>query len=446
LAELEGSRPTVHIVGLGPGDVDLLTTGTRQLLESGMACFGRTERHPAAAAFPHVTWFDEVYEQADRLDQVYLTITDRVVAEATMHSEVVYAVPGSPLVAEQTVQMLLSDERVQCHVVPAMSFLEVAWTALGIDPIAVGVTVVDGHRFAEEVVGATAPLLVCQCDSSLVLSDIKLSVDEWPEEPVVLIARLGLPDQVVREVPWEELDRSVEADHLTSLYIPKLGTTSGRELMQFDELVHTLRSGCPWDREQTHESLRRYLLEECYELVDAIDRLDPENDASIDHFCEELGDVLFQVFLHSAIADEEGWFTLADVTSMVHDKLYNRHPHVFSDAPMASPEELALNWETIKAAERAESGRSGSDVLPDALPALLYAAKVHKKREANGSASPDLESIPVLTAAALRPDGTVDGDALGALVFAVVGLARAAGVDTESALRTAAKKAYAAQV
>jgi hypothetical protein len=80
------------------------------------------------------------------------------------------------------------------------------------------------------------------------------------------------------------------------------------------------------------------------------------------------------------------------------------------------------------------------------LPALLYAAKVHKKREANGSASPDLESIPVLTAAALRPDGTVDGDALGALVFAVVGLARAAGVDTESALRTAAKKAYAAQV
>ena len=185
------------------------------------------------------------------------------------------------------------------------------------------------------------------------------------------------PDERVTSVTWADLDRSIEPDHLTCLYVPHLGEPVGHELVRFHGIVRRLREECPWDRQQTHASLTRYAIEEIYELVEAIGALDPDGtagdaDAALE---EELGDVLLQVFLHAAIAEQEGRFSVADVASTISEKMVRRHPHVFGDVAVSSAEHVALNWDAIKAAEKGQDA-AGSPLagVPGALPALAYAA------------------------------------------------------------------------
>lgn len=207
--------------------------------------FLRTARHPAAAAVRGAVALDGVYEEAPSLESVYPAIVEILVEAAARHGRVAYAVPGSPLVAERSVELLVADPRVRTEVLPALSFLDLAWTALALDPVAAGVRLVDGREFATAAVGERGPLLVAQCDSSFVLSDIKLAVEDPPAAAVTVLARLGLPDQSMRQVRWEDLDRDVEPDHLTSLFVPELAAPVGVELMRFAELVRILRERCP---------------------------------------------------------------------------------------------------------------------------------------------------------------------------------------------------------
>ncbi|MCB1283459.1 MAG: MazG family protein [Microthrixaceae bacterium] len=437
--------PQVIVVGLGPGGADLVTQGALDLIGASEAVFVRTQRHPACAIFAdeaapgrrQVTYFDDVYDTAPTMDDVYREIVDRLCAAAVEHGSVVYAVPGSPVVAERTVQLLVADDRVETRIVAALSFLDLAWARLGIDPIDRGVRVVDGHRFATDAAGQTGPLLVCQCDSAMILSDIKLSLEDWPAEPVTVIQRLGLPDEAIFEVPWQELDREVVPDHLTSLYIPTLDAPVAAELVAFDELVHALRTGCPWDREQTHASLKRYLLEESYELLEAIDDLDPVTGDGADELCEELGDVLFQVFFHATIAAEAGWFTLADVARDVHDKLYHRHPHVFGDAVVSSTEEMVSQWEATKVVEKQRE--SMLDGIPRELPALATALKMAKKAAAKGFVD-DGPGPQVRALAASIETAGLGVEDLGDLLFAIAGSAQASGIDPEDALRLSSRR------
>ena len=252
-----------------------------------------------------------------------------------------------------------------------------------------------------------------------------------------MLKHLGLPDETVRSIPWIELDR-VEPDHLTSIYIPVLAEPIAREVARFVELVAALRAGCPWDREQTHESLRRHLLEEAYEVLEAIDALDVESGTGYDHLEEELGDLLFQVLFHSQLAAEQGRFTLADVATTVHDKLRSRHPHVFGEVEVSGADEVVRNWEELKKAEKDRD--SVFDGIPDALPALAFASKVAKKtaglREAGvlpGQAPQVVEPVEQQLAAAFAHP---DDHTIGELLAAVVELARTTGVDPENALRT----------
>jgi len=439
-------RPRVTVVGLGPGGADLLTAGTLAALAVRRPRFVRTRRHPAAEAVTEAASFDEVYEQATSIEAVYPDIVERLVAAASAEGEegVLYAVPGSPLVAERTVELLLADERVDVEVLPALSFLDLAWVRLGVDPVAVGVRVVDGHRFAVEAAGERGPLLVAQCDHPDVLSDVKLVLDSGPEPAiaddaeVVVLQRLGLPDEVVERVPWAELDR-IEADHLTSVYLPELAAPVARELARFVELVAILRQQCPWDREQTHDSLRRHLLEEAYEVLEAIDHLDVEEGEGYEHLEEELGDLLFQVLFHARLASEAGQFTVADVATTVHDKLVSRHPHVFGEVEAHDADAVVANWEQIK---KAEKGReSVFDGVPDAIPALLYALKVQKKAASLADGGLDVAAVaqpPLPDEALAEAHHHTDDATIGALLFAVVDQARLAGVDPETALRAAA--------
>ena len=434
--------PRIVVVGLGPGDVELLTVGTRAAIDRIMVQFLRTRRHPAAAVLGSAVSFDDVYDAASSIEAVYAEIVERLVAAAIDVGEVLYAVPGSPIVAERTVELLLADPRCEVLIVPALSFLDLTWARLGIDPVAVGVRIVDGHRFAIEAAGERGPLLVAQCDTVSILSDVKLALDAGIEAclasdaTVTVLQRLGLPDESVRLIPWTELDR-VDADHLTSVYIPDLAAPVAVELARFVELVAVLRAECPWDREQTHGSLRRHLLEEAYEVLEAIDHLDEESGAGYEHLEEELGDLLFQVLFHSRLAAEEGRFTIADVAANVHDKLRSRHPHVFGDVQAVDADAVVRNWEQIK---KDEKGReSVFDGVPDAIPALLYALKIQKKAGSLVDLSSD--ALPVVTdlpRALTAFDASIDDRTTGALLFAIVDEARRAGIDPETALRAAA--------
>lgn len=368
----------VVVVGLGPGDPDLVTAGTLAAIEAAPLRYVRTTRHPSAHLVGDATSFDRTYETASSLEEVYQTIAATLADAAGRHGEVLYAVPGSPLVAERSVELLRRATApaagVEVVVLPALSFLDLAWERLGVDPLAAGVKLVDGHRFALEAAGATGPLLVAQTDHRLVLSDIKLAVEGDPG-PVVVLQRLGLPDESVRQVAWAELDREVEADHLTCVWVPELAAPVAGETARLVALAADLRQRCDWDRAQTHSSLRRHLLEESYEVLDAIDEL--PSDDGWEHLEEELGDLLFQVVIHAQIAAEEGRFAFADVAGGIHDKLYARHPHLFGLDGDGTADSSERSWEDRK---RAEKGRSSVlDGVPAALPALARADKLQRR-------------------------------------------------------------------
>ncbi|HZN16287.1 MAG TPA: nucleoside triphosphate pyrophosphohydrolase [Acidimicrobiales bacterium] len=424
--------PRVVVAGLGPAGPELRTAQTNAAIDRSTQTFQRTARHPGA--LNGVASFDDVYDAADSLEDVYASIVERIVAAAA-NGEVLYLVPGSPLVAERTVELLRGRTDVVVEVLPGLSFLDLAWAALAIDPVAEGVVIVDGQRFAVDAAGRAGPFLVAQCDSAAVLSDVKLAVDDGPD--VTVLHHLGLPDQRVETVTWDELDRAVAADHLTSVYVPALAAPVAGEVARFVELVRTLRDRCPWDREQTHATLTRHLVEETYETLDAIAGL-PD---SYPHLEEELGDLLFQVVFHATLAAEEGEFTMADVARGIHDKLVGRHPHVFGDVDATSRSEVVANWEQIK---KAEKGRDSiMDGIPVALPALLYALKVGRKAAAVGFDwdAGDIEGPMAKVTEELdelRADSSLEE--LGDLLFAVVNVARHLEMDPEFALRAATDK------
>ncbi len=441
------TRPRVVVVGLGPAGSEYVTEHTLAEIARVPHRYLRTERHPSAHVVPGATTFDAVYEAADTFADVYAEITDRLVAAAAQHGEVLYAVPGSPLVLERTVRALLADTRIDCVVHPAMSFLDIAWARLGIDPVEAGVTFVDGHEFATAAAGLHGPLLVAHTHANWVLSEIKLAVEgATGDEEVVILQRLGSPDEQITRTTWAELDRTVEADHLTCIYVPHLGAPVATELVRFHELARTLRDQCPWDREQTHRSLIRYLLEETYEVVDALEALDPDDPATDDALVEELGDLLYQIEFHATIAEQEGRFTMADVARGVHDKLVRRHPHVFGDVQASDTETVLSNWDAIK---REEKGRTSVfDGIPHAQPSLAYAYAVQRKAAKVGFDWPDVdgalpkiaEEAAEIRAAADTGDEAQVHDEVGDLLFAVVNVARHLGIEPESALRAATLK------
>lgn len=419
----------VIVAGLGPAGPELITGAVLGAIEGTSRRFVRTRRHLAASAVEPAESFDEIYDRASSFDEVYQAIVDRLAVEAAADGgDVLYAVPGSPLVAERTVELLRAVPGLELEMLAGMSFTDLAWVRLGVDPLASGVRLVDGRRFAVDAAGERGPLLVAQCDSAHVMSEIKLaalsafdrSAADEAGHPVIVLQRLGLPDERVFEVAWADLDQAVVPDHLTSLYVAKLGAPIAQEVARFADLADELRRRCPWDQEQTHQSLRGHLLEETYEVLEALDAVDPDKMSGYAELEEELGDLLYQIVFHSVLAAEAGQFTLADVAQGIHDKLKARHPHVFGSlesdgAAPGSADDVLVNWEAIK---RAEKGRASvMDGIPPGLPALLFADKVIHKARSVG----------------VEPE--VDAATVAGRLYDAVQAAQKAGLDAESELR-----------
>jgi len=276
-------------------------------------------------------------------------------------------------------------------------------------------------------------------------------VDDPPDRPVVVLQRLGLPDEALTEVAWDELDRAIEPDHLTAIYVPQLAAPVAGEVQRFVELVTTLRAECPWDAEQTHATLARHLLEESYEVLEALDELgDGGPDVDPDgytHLEEELGDLLFQVVFHATLGAERGAFDLADVARGIHDKLVRRHPHVFGDAAgVDTPDKVLAQWDKIKEAEKPKSKRI-LDGVPHG-PALSRAQKIGTKAGKvgfdwpgwEGSFAKVEEEVAEVGEAIRTKDAAATHQEIGDLLLAVVNLARKVGVDAENALLDATER------
>ena len=437
----------IIILGLGPGNPEQLTMEAWKVLQEAKEVYLRTSQHPTVAGLPEgiiLHSFDHLYEQEKDFSKVYERIVDQVIALAQRPEGVVYAVPGHPNIAEATGPEIIRQAKelgLDVRVVEGLSFLEPTFNALRIDPLPQTV-IVDALELVNTYHPSfppDVPALIAQLYSPMVAGEVKITLmAQYPDEhPVLLIHAAGTPNQVVESVPLYQIDQSAHTGLLTTLYLPPLGDFTSFE--GFQELIAHLRApeGCPWDREQTHQSLRKNLLEEAYEALSAIDLDDPEE------MQEEFGDLLLQIVLQTQIASEEGDFNMADVIRGIHTKLIRRHPHVFSDVDLEDADAVIKNWERIKAAERKENDQQHKgllDGIPTAMPALSVADNYQRRAARVGFDWPSIDGVFDKLEEELGELKSADSPAsrseeFGDLLFALVNLARWWEIDAESALR-----------
>ncbi|WP_431802045.1 nucleoside triphosphate pyrophosphohydrolase [Halobacillus andaensis] len=385
----------VSVIGLGAGDLDQLPLGVyRQLQQVEGVIYARTLDHPVVADLQKdglvFKSFDEVYESSNDFNEVYEKIVYQL-AEAAQKEDITYVVPGHPMVSERTVQLLIEHSELEVDVKGGQSYLDAVFTALHIDPID-GLQFVDATSFVRDELQLQHHVVFCQVYDSMIASEVKLILleDLPPDYEVTVVTAAGSSSEKLTTVSLEDLDRSVEVNNLTSVYVPPVDKAHlNHQFFRLREVIRDLRGpgGCPWDRKQTHESLRKYLIEEAYEFIDAVNRQDD------DHMVEELGDVLLQVMLHSQIGEDEGYFTVDDVISSVTDKMIRRHPHVFGDAHVNDAEDVLSNWDEIKKTEKGKQPESLLGSVPGSFPALLQAEELQKKASKVGFDWDDVELV-----------------------------------------------------
>jgi len=432
---------TIHIAGLGPGRASLLTGETRSLLASGMPVILRTRHHPTIDAIDPAGRFascDDLYQSGESFGRVYEAVVERVL-EAGRQGDVVYAVPGHPLVAERTVTLLLERARAEGITVVAyagLSYVDTAATALELDLGSVQLCDALDMR-----VDTWRPALVSQLHDRDAVTALKLKLlDVYPaEHPVTVLSALGTAEQSTRTVPLAEVDHRAFG-YLDCLYLPALDAMD--DLRRFDGLYAIIKrlhapGGCPWDREQTHASLRPHLREESYEALEAIDSGD------LARLTEELGDVLLQVLMHAAVAERLDEFTFADVTGHIARKLIRRHPHVFGEGTARTAEDVRQSWEVLKKEEKPR--QSILEGVPATLPALAASQSIQGRARRIGFDWPDVEGPLAKLVEEVEEFAHATGerereDEFGDILFVLANIAQRLDVDAEQALRGANQK------
>lgn len=438
----------ITILGLGPGPYPLLTEEAKEVLQHTPKLWLRTSRHPTIDKLPETVKresLDYVYDRCESFDSLYRELASEVISIARREGDIVYAVPGDPTVAEDSVREILKaaeDEGIEIRIVSGVSFIE-AMLASARTTLSGGLQLLDAAHVA--AANPLIDLMVYQIEDRLIASDVKLELlRKYPDDhPVVLVKAAGIPgEQMVQQVHLHDLDRHPSVDHLTALYVP--ASTPERALGSFDSLVSIISrlrapDGCPWDREQTHESLKPYVVEEAYEVVEAIDQESPPK------LSEELGDLLLQVMLHAQVADEEKQFDITDVIAGIGAKMVRRHPHVFGDVSVSGANEVLVNWEAIKKTERNKEEETMFSGIPRHMPALQAAQEVQSRaarvgfdwKEIQGVLDKVAEEVEELSRAQNASERQAE---LGDILFSLVNAARHLGVNAEMALRDANKK------
>ncbi|MGW6299179.1 bifunctional methyltransferase/pyrophosphohydrolase YabN [Peribacillus butanolivorans] len=448
----------ITIIGLGAGDLDQLPFGIYKKLTRTKECFVRTIDHPVIRDLTiegiKFTAFDKVYEKHDQFEEVYEEISEALLQEA-VNSSVLYAVPGHPMVAEKTVQLLLEKgpaRGIAIKLEGGQSFLDPLFQAVQIDPIE-GFQLLDGTALSPDDLHIRQHMIIGQVYDAFSASNVKLTLmEKLPDDyEVYIVTAAGSSQEKVTKCALYELDRQMELSNLTSVYVPpvKEDALQYREFSKLRQIIAELRGpdGCPWDKKQTHQSLKKYLIEEAYELIDSIDAEDDEG------MIGELGDVLLQVMLHAQIGEDEGMFTIDDVIEGITAKMVRRHPHVFGDVEVTGEEDVLVNWQKIKEEEKGSEKnvpQSILDGIEKSLPNLLRAEEYQKRAAKVGFDWDEVseawkkvkEEVQELEDEILNPNPDIDRikSELGDLFFAIVNISRYYDIQAEEAVYKANQK------
>jgi tetrapyrrole methylase family protein/MazG family protein len=311
----------------------------------------------------------------------------------------------------------------------------------------------DGTNLSPDDLHITQHMIIGQVYDAFSASDVKLTLmEKLPDDyEVYIVTAAGSSQEKVTKCALFELDRQMELSNLTSVYVPPVKDEAlrYREFSKLRRVIAELRGpdGCPWDKKQTHESLKKYLIEEAYELIDSIDEGDDEG------MVGELGDVLLQVMLHSQIGEDEGMFTIDDVIEGITAKMIRRHPHVFGDVEVNGEEDVLVNWQKIKEDEKGgetKALKSILDGIEKSLPNLLRAEEYQKRAAKVGFDWDEVseawkkvrEEVQELEEEILSPNRDVQRikSELGDLFFALVNISRYYDIQAEEAVYKANQK------
>ncbi|HLZ28553.1 MAG TPA: nucleoside triphosphate pyrophosphohydrolase [Chloroflexota bacterium] len=443
----------VSIVGLGPGPADWVTgAAIARLHLPGAGVFFRTRLWPGLGELMHGrAWesFDELYERAASLEDVHTAMAERLLDAG---AEVVLGVPGDGALGEAVLDRLRAGGAV-VEIVPGIPLGVAAIAAAGV-PAADGAQVVEATALGGGGLDLLVelnprwPAVVTGVFNSRIASDVKLALQRVypPEHNLVVVHHPGLADAWVQGATLAEVDRArVDFDHLTHVVVPPaVGYAPTGSAHSLRAIVARLRApaiGCPWDLEQTHSSLIPYVIEEAYEVVDAIEADDPVG------LCDELGDLLLQVALHAEVADQASEFEWNDVVRTLSEKLVRRHPHVFGSVQVTGASEVVRNWDRIKQAERVDqpAAISALDGVPKSLPQLKRAGELARKAGKAGFDWPTREGtvdkVREELAELLAANSLAERrEELGDLLWILAKLAWQDGIDPEEALRAANRK------
>lgn len=437
----------IKIVGLGPGASDALTVGALRVLEESKNIYFRTEIHPTVDFIKSknikFNTYDHFYDSSKSFDEVYKNIAEDLIKVYKEFGDVVYAVPGHPLVAEKSVSNIMElcdKENIEYEILPAVSFVDAMMDRLKIDPIE-GLKIIDAFDINNQILDKRIGTIITQVYNPFIASEVKLKLLECydDETEIIYVRAAGIEGlESIRKIPIYELDMQEDIDYLTSLYIPK-DLNNKKDINDLIALIDTLRGddGCPWDREQTHESLKDAIVEESYEVKDAIEKED--DDALI----EELGDVLLHVIFHSSIGKEDGYFDFNDVVLGIYNKMIERHPHIFGEENIETSSEVEKSWDEIKKEEKGfETVTQELEGVAKALPALIRAHKIQNKARKVGFDWDNVEDASKKVIEELNEVlevyNTKDKDRIteevGDLLFACVNVSRFLEVNEEEAL------------
>jgi tetrapyrrole methylase family protein / MazG family protein len=438
----------ITLIGLGPGDPDLLTCQSREWLSGTAEVYTRVKNHPVLQAISSsITITDLICDSGSDGDSdlAIMMYAQKILDLGRRSGGVTYAVSGHPLIGESVCKAIinLADENeIPVRVIDGMSIIPPVFNALNMASPEKFV-IVDALELVTYNVPSfppSIPALFTNCSSQEIIRSVKKSlISLYPNDHLVNYLYSDPSGKMcVEEIPLDEIDARQYYFDIAMLYLPALSGDTSFEALH--EVVARLRApdGCPWDRTQTHDTLRQYLLEETYEVLAALDEGD------IPGMCEEFGDLLLQIILHAQIASESGVFNISDVLQGINRKLVSRHPHVFADQKVSGVGGVLKNWEAIKAKERQENGEVEDKGLlggvPLSLPALTQALDYQERAGRVGFDWPDIHGVWKKVEEELQEVREANGHderaaEIGDLLFAVVNLARWLKIDAESHLR-----------
>ncbi len=418
-----------------------LTLAQQQKLTNGLPLFLQTEKHPSAKVLLdlHLAYIamDDLFDSSEDFDALNAAVAKRLCNAG----DCVYLATGSIQNSQlPAIRLEAQARKIRVDVLPHLSTGAVAF------PEREPAFAISAHDLPEQI-DPEQSYVVEEIDSRMIAGEVKLFLSEFfPDESPATLASIGT-DGVYGsyDIKLCELDRQNHYDATTILYVCRTDYET-RTQHGFDDVMRIVRrlrapNGCPWDREQTHQSLKNALLEESYELIDAIDE---DDDA---HICEEMGDVLLQFALHAAIAEEQSAFTARDACTDLVEKLIYRHPHVFGDIRVSGSDEVLKNWDALKMSQRKQTTQT--EVLksvPKSFPALLRSRKVQKKAADVGfdweSAQQAFYKIAEETEELREAmeQGSHIEEEMGDLLFAVVNVARLLKLEPEFLLMQATDK------